>query len=331
MASSIIKYLKSSLKKIHKNLIKFLLRNIPFLHKWMHFLPSNKLVLYNYKSNRYRAKVASIISLTTVLFARYSKSRDVIRKIVTFKSPFFDFNLKLNINEFTQCGYYFDMPNNDLIQLLKLGGNVFIDIGANVGFFSLTASNTFNRVLSFEPTPITLNSLRDNIKLNGFKNIDVFDCALSEKLGSIKLNVNPLNIGGNSLESFSKEIIEQSRRDDWESFDVEVSTLDNILINQDIPIGTIDLIKIDIEGHEVSAIKGAKNTISSHKPLIYAEVTKSRENMEKILQVLPKLYFPFYLQKLEIIRIVEGVDIPLDVLFIPSNKIDKYRQMLKSS
>lgn len=102
-------------------------------------------------------------------------------------------------------------------------------------------------------------------------------------------------------------------------------------MNKDTSVGSLDLLKIDIEGHEVSAIKGAKNTISSFKPLIYAEVSKSRENMEKILQELPKLYSPFYLQKLEIIVIGKGDDVPLDVLFIPSDKLNKLRQKLKSS
>ncbi len=324
------KYINQVIKNTHRNLIKFLSINIPFLYKALHLLPSKKLIVCVDESTDHQGKIISIVSLTTVLLARYNKSKDIIRKQVTYKSSFFDFSMNLDINEFTQCGYYFHEPNNDLIKLIKLGGDVFIDVGANVGFFSMAASSVFNSVLSFEPTPNTLSRLRENIKYNEIKNIDIFDCALSEKQGVLKLHVNPLNSGGNSLNNFSSRMIEDSGRNDWESCDVDVKTLDTILLNKDSVISSLDLLKIDVEGHEVSALKGAINTLSKYKPLIYAEVSRSRDNMDRILQVIPKCYSPFYMQQFEIIDVGQG-SVPLYVLFVPNDKVVEIRKKLKSS
>mgnify|MGYP000061752300 CR=1 FL=1 len=319
-------YLILTIKNIILSLIKFFVINIPFLYKILYFLPSKKIIYFDEN----QTKKSSRLSLMFVFLARFNKSKDIISKQVRYKSTSINFNLNLDINEYTQCGYYFHESNNDLINLIKLGGDVFIDIGANIGFFTIIAAQKFNNVLSFEPTPISLSHLRDNIKLNEIENIEIFECALSDKLGRLNLNVNPLNSGGNSLNNFSSSMIEKSSRNDWTSFDVDVKTLDNILLNKKITINSLDLLKIDIEGHEVPALKGSINTISKYKPLIYAEVGRSKGNMDKILEILPKYYSPFYISQLEIIEFKQG-SVPMDILFVPNDKLDIIRKKLKQS
>ena len=311
------------------NLIKFLAVNITFPHKCLNFLPSKKLINFDERPTNYLNKIYSKFSLVFLLLARFNKSEDIILKQVFFKSNFFDFSLNLDINEYTQCGYYFNDPSSDLIELIKLGGDVFIDIGANVGFYTVSAAQTFNRVFSFEPTPKTLTSLRDNIKRNEILNIDIFDCALSEKPGVFKLHVNPLNSGGNSLNNHRSSMIKNSGRNDWTTINVDVETLDTILLDKENNIHSVDLLKIDIEGHEAPALKGAINTISKYKPIIYAEVGRSKEQMDKILEALPKCYSPFYINKRRIIDFDQEI-VPMDLLFVHSEKLEKIRRKLKS-
>jgi FkbM family methyltransferase len=323
-------YIRLKVRSFLLSLMKFFVVKIPLFYKILYFLPSKKVIYFDEGLTKKHTKIASAFSLLFVLIARFSISKDNISKQVFYKSTFANFNLNLNVNEYTQCSYYFHEPNNDLIELIKLGGDVFIDIGANVGFFTIIAAHKFNSVLSFEPTPISLIHLRNNIKLNKIRNIEIFEYALSEKPGRLNFYVNPLNSGGNSLNNFSSSMIEKSSRNDWTSFNVEVKTLDSLIFDKKIAINSLDLIKIDIEGHEVPALNGSLNTISKYQPLIYAEVGRSKGQIDKILEILPKYYSPFYISQFEIIEFKKGL-VPMDILFVPNEKLDIVRNKIKQS
>ena len=79
-----------------------------------------------------------------------------------------------------------------IVKTLKKG-DTFIDIGANNGYFSLMASilvGSTGKVYAFEPTPDSFKRLQTNVHVNKFKNIKLFECALGDKDGKIKLNVS---------------------------------------------------------------------------------------------------------------------------------------------
>lgn len=173
------------------------------------------------------------------------------RNIEMVAQTSFGFLMHLNTRDFIQhtifvTGRWDDDVGRAIRSILK-PGDVFVDIGANVGYFSLLASQICNEVISFEPNPACLAQLNRNVEINKRKNIDVRPVGLADKCGIAEFHVdNASNIGGGSLRDGSGE-----------KFSVKLDTLDKQLSSQ-----PIRLIKIDIEGAEVLALKGASAILS---------------------------------------------------------------------
>ncbi|HWF17990.1 MAG TPA: FkbM family methyltransferase [Verrucomicrobiae bacterium] len=162
--------------------------------------------------------------------------------------------------------------------------DTFIDVGANIGFFSLVLS-TFKpglRVISFEPNPKNFQLLQKNVRLNHFDRVTCEPLALSDISGTAALFLSASDMSA-SLES------------DFEatpgpSLKVSTVTLDGYLAQR--PLSGRLLIKVDVEGHEAAFFKGAQRTISSFKPDIISEVTLRRDAVP--LALLKELGYSFY-------------------------------------
>lgn len=133
----------------------------------------------------------------------------------------------------------------------------FIDVGANLGMYSYFYSRSFKEVVAFEPiSEVTM----DIEKFRG-GNIIVHNIALSNVESELEFFIpvvrGELCPGLASLESRS---LPSERRI------VSVKTLDSFNFNN------VDLIKIDVEGHEYSVIQGAEKTIKKYKPLLIVEI-----------------------------------------------------------
>ena len=149
--------------------------------------------------------------------------------------------------------------------LLHKGGT-FIDVGANMGYFSLLASKVVGedgRILAIEPSSRDFTRLVDNVNINHLSNINPYRLAISDKKGTTKLSVaceerSSLNTLGTSFgfKGIEKVAIE----------DVETDTIDAIVEKEGIK--SVDVLKIDIEGSEMVALQGAKNTIEKYRPVI---------------------------------------------------------------
>jgi FkbM family methyltransferase len=205
--------------------------------------------------------------------------------------------------------------------LLRKGGQVFIDIGANVGFYTLAAANSFDKVYSFEPSPYTFGRLIHNVEINNFASVTAINAGLSDVKSEMDLYVNPFNNGGCSLNAFPEAIKNLYPDYVWGSVRVNVEVLDEVIDSRGI-IG-VDLIKIDVEGHELCVIRGAQKTITTYRPLIYAEVAKERNKLNAIIAVLPADYIAYSLTNK--ILIVEDSFVPDDVLFCPAEKLSLLR------
>jgi len=260
------------------------------------------------------------LGLALLKIARYNKSSlPIIKDVVFLSNP--SFKMKLDINEFTQCGYYASFYDLYLLRLINLGGEGFIDIGSNVGFYSLAASHHFKKVYSFEPFPCTYKKLLINIKINNLKNIKAFNIALSNKKSESNLYINPLNNGGASLNSFSNKLKNENHDYQWNKIIVPTETLDKIInLNSDLKV---DLIKLDVEGHEASVFKGARKIILKYRPLIYVEVMKNKEKLLKLQDLIPKNYITFSLKFKKIILSVDSVEDD-DLLLCPFEKFEHF-------
>ncbi len=123
---------------------------------------------------------------------------------------------------------------------LKLDKNpTIIDIGANIGVFSIRVAKRYSesRIFSYEPLDKTFKVLEDNIVLNNLNNTKAFNLAISDKRGKIKFHINKKNLGASSIIKKSGDQIE-----------VKSITLNDIFkINK---ISRCDLLKLDCEGAE---------------------------------------------------------------------------------
>ncbi|MFK7867303.1 MAG: FkbM family methyltransferase [Alphaproteobacteria bacterium] len=118
---------------------------------------------------------------------------------------------------------------------------VFVDIGANIGYYSLMAAKLgYQKIIAFEPSQIVLERFAENIRLNGFQNaITVYQCCVGEIKGRADMVITDHDLGGSSA---AKPDLAGSK------LQVDQVALKDVMIDEDIE--RIDCIKIDVEGLE---------------------------------------------------------------------------------
>ena len=174
------------------------------------------------------------------------------------------FIMQLNTEDFIQRSIFltghWDEEVAQVIRNTLRKGDTFIDVGANVGYFSLLASQICKKVICFEPNPACIKQLTINIKLNKISNIDVRKIGLADNRRITNFNIEDCrNVGGGSL-----------RNGEGKSFTIQLDTLDN-----ELPKITPRLIKIDIEGAELLALKGGKKMLEkSDAPDVICEISE---------------------------------------------------------
>jgi FkbM family methyltransferase len=133
--------------------------------------------------------------------------------------------------------------------------DLIIDIGGNIGWYSLVLSHKNKPlVLAFEPDIFNFSLLKNNVALNNKDNIRVFNLALSDTPGKMTLYLyKKHNLGRHS---FIKQ------RNSIGTAEVETIQLDSFLKAQELWDRKIKLIKIDIEGYEFAAMSGAQHSLA---------------------------------------------------------------------
>jgi FkbM family methyltransferase len=160
-------------------------------------------------------------------------------------------------------------------------GNVVIDAGANIGIFSIIASNLVGSeglVVSIEPLPENYQILKQNIELNSLENVFPIKAALGNENGAVNLY---LDKGKSTVSS----ITEKSET----YLTVPQITLEELLKKFNIDI--VDFIKMDIEGAEAAVIKAGQGTLMRCKPFLAIEVHKSNPSWESMLIQLQEMNF----------------------------------------
>jgi FkbM family methyltransferase len=150
-----------------------------------------------------------------------------------------------------------------LIDVLNLKKGVAIDAGANIGNHSCWFASRFAHLLCFEPGKVAGLILEANLLKTGTKNWQIFKYALGEENGYGKLAViNEMNLGSSQVVNVS---------DSQSEF--EVLRGDEALLRTNIEWDKtpLTLIKIDVEGGELSVLKGFKEAIEKYSPLICIE------------------------------------------------------------
>lgn len=204
-----------------------------------------------------------------------------------------------------------------------------LDVGANVGIFSMMAAsrNPKARILAFEPEPAALESLRRNIALNGMGAIEVIPLALADVQAVMHLYV-PSTAHGIQTEASLME----GFRPDCRAVKVRCETVDEYAKEHGL---RIDLLKVDVETAEHRVFAGASRSLLRDRPPIISEVLFNT-NERKIEEALGNLDYRFFW--ISSSGLVEQKTIDADptyvcrnYLFLPSERADAILRRLEDA
>ena len=149
-----------------------------------------------------------------------------------------------------------------------------LDLGACVGDSSFVLSEYTNKkVYAFEPLEKNFMELRQNIELNKVSNIEIVKKGCGEKSQNLKLSNSKY---GGKFASFEKKRTDMLDCLEYEEgSSVEIISIDDFVKENNLEIG---IIKIDIEGYEMNALKGAMETIKNQRPVLLISVYHKAED-----------------------------------------------------
>lgn len=150
-------------------------------------------------------------------------------------------------------------------------GSIVVDIGANVGYFTLLSSLVVGdkgKVYAFEPEPKNYQLMLQNIKLNKLSNIVAENKAVSDKNGSIEFFVDEVESGGNSI---FQNAVQYGDKDLSHSIQIETVSIDKYFSNNEV----IDFIKIDVQGAETLVLDGMR------------DIVKRNDNIKMVIEIAP--------------------------------------------
>lgn len=159
-----------------------------------------------------------------------------------------------------------EIPVQTTLQGLLQPGDTFFDIGANVGFFTLLAARAVGpsgSVVSFEPVRQIAATLAQNVKLNDFSNVEVIEVAVGARTGraALRLTSHP---GGATI---SPDAVVP---DQTSVVETEVVCIDALVSIGRVP--SPNLVKIDVEGHELDCLTGMSDLLQFHRPTLLIEL-----------------------------------------------------------
>lgn len=168
----------------------------------------------------------------------------------------------------------YDYNNMNLVRIiLERGGGILFDVGANIGTYSLYASETPHaHVVAFEPNPRTYQALMRNLRLNNRDMVQALPIGLSDKIGTRRMT---------GQGDPSKSRILNPDEVDADAILVNCTTLDAVCEE----LGAWPtVIKIDVEGHEQEVLKGATSASTSALAIL-VEDTGRRGTRELLMQM----------------------------------------------
>ena len=224
---------------------------------------------------------------------------------------------------------YKNFEYSEIFEKLSKNINSFLDIGSNIGYYSLlaTKSNPNIKVFGFEPATGPKYFLQKNIQLNNFQNnIKAINLALSNQIGQIDfyevespkykyLKHDLAGEGNAGTKTTSRNFIKNT---------VSAITLEKFIDNENIT--NVDLIKIDTEGTEIDILNSGKSVIAQFKPIIICETLYNtiENELDDFFKELDYLFFTHTSDGLEKVSTIKrnydnGIR---NCFFVPKSKSD---------
>lgn len=195
--------------------------------------------------------------------------------------------------------YYCGSYDADLIQTVTSlfdKNKIFLDVGGNIGFYSIAIAQSIKikkglgNVFTFEPLKGNYQRIKENVALNRLNKICfVNNFGLSDKSSQAKISLTGDYLTGSNTGNAA--ILNNKKLDiGFKKITIQLESLDKIIKKLSLKNRKIDIIKVDIEGHEDYFMKGAKETLRTHRPIILTEVNKPYYETRK--NSLDEIFFP---------------------------------------
>jgi FkbM family methyltransferase len=157
---------------------------------------------------------------------------------------------------------------SSIIRSLAPNIDTMLDIGANIGWYSLLVAsiNPRSSIHSFEPIPVTFDRLSENCSLNKAESITCHNFGFSNEPGSFPFYYYSEGSGNASIQNLAG-------REDAQVIECELRTLGDFCLHLP-PSSTIDFIKCDVEGNELFVFQGSSSVLEEHKPILLVELLR---------------------------------------------------------
>jgi FkbM family methyltransferase len=196
-----------------------------------------------------------------------------------------------------RMSYYEPMTTRFVIEMLR-PGDVFVDIGAHFGYFTLLASRLVGpqgKVVAVEAVPSTFAMLSENVRRNGLENVELHNCAAYSEETSLTFKV--FDVVHSSLNTaFSARGTLEGRQAAFSEVSIEAKPVDRLL--EPYRSRKISIIKVDAESSEEFVLQGLAETLSANRPTVVLELGGSAaDDVARVDTITSQLYAAGYKAK----------------------------------
>ena len=256
-----------------------------------------KIIFYKHHILYY--KLIHLFSFNNLIYTfdglKVHKAKTTIKEDITYR--------------YTVAGLYMGEFQQKLLKIKK--DFIFLDIGSNIGYFSLVAGKNekINKIFSIEPNPKVKKHLDKNLNYNFPKNkYKTYNCAISKKEGILNFYINKYDSGSSSL--IKKDKNERT---------IKVNSKNYKLFNEIAKNYTKKnvVVKIDVEGKDLEVLKEIKKSkLFQNVVYIYIETKNNKKDISNIKKNLKNFYLK---KKYLIIKNLQSTK-QLDLEFIKKNE-----------
>jgi FkbM family methyltransferase len=223
--------------------------------------------------------------LLIIIFSRFQRKRYI-------KSKIYDYAMYLDVQDpgISRTLLLFgkrEIEHKIMLNKVLQPGMTVLDIGANIGYYAIMEAKlvgTTGRIIAVEPSPNNIQLLKRNLELNNYGNIKVIQGAISDRAGerefhlSSSSNLHTFHNHGSAAHQLTGETIV-----------VNTYSVTDVMSG----MGKPDLIRMDVEGHEVEVIDGMMDAIQRNElsPMILFETHISRYSKEHNMAATLKRLF----------------------------------------
>ncbi len=260
--------------------------------------------------------------------------------LLTLHDPATAFALTIDLLDFEAFNHTLDLWLHGSDESWMLGalfspGEVFVDIGANLGIFSLQAAaigGARSRIYSFEPQPRAAAALHSSAMANDMRTIAVVEMVVSASEGVVPFYVPTTGSGVGSLSpdhaSQGSGAVELNRPS---------TSLDAFVASH--AVERLDLIKIDVEGFEADVLIGSTDTLRRFSPVIWFEVNPAAlraagRGQDVCIPLLKSCGYSGFFDVATLWSgatkaVTEDVEVLTNVVAVPTSRLDSFRSLIR--